>query len=291
MQLKNNGFDLQARAVDDLHVDSELLSIVVEDKDTNAATARLEGAGEAADEVGLVNDGEALLDVAGLGHGGDVTIGEVEDAILLEDRAEHGLDDDAGGRVGDEGRLLVQLLGEEVDTKVAVLTGGGRGGDADDLARTTLQHQEVAEADVVAGDGDGVGDKGVAGVTGTGTRSRGLDFDIVGVVVLIAARVNNAVSQLVYAVAERVVVTVFVVVTHLGLLVGARVTNWLDSVFGDLDVLLVGTSGRNAVVNGEFVDEGVGVVVVTVTRVSVYSSIVLRTEALTVLTFSNVDGA
>lgn len=145
----------------------------------------------------------------------------------------------------------------------------------------------------MTGDGDGVGDKSVAGVTGTGTRSRlrTLDLDVVVVVMIMTARVNDAISQLMHAVAERVVVTVFVVVTHLGLLVGTGVTDWLNCVLGDLDILLIGMPGRNSVINGEFVDVGIGVVVITVTRVSVYSCIILGTEALTILTFSDVDWA
>ena len=60
---------LQTRAVDDLHVDTELAGAVVEDEDADAAAARVEGGLEALPEVGLVHDGEILLDVAGLGHG------------------------------------------------------------------------------------------------------------------------------------------------------------------------------------------------------------------------------
>lgn len=139
--------------MDDLHLNSELMAAVVEDQDTDAAAAGLESLLQTRPQVGLVNDLEALLDVAGLGHGGDVAVSHVEDAVLLEDGAEHGLDNNAGGRVGDEGGLLVQLLGEEVNTKVAVLASGGRGRDADDLAWSALEHQEVTQADVVAGDG------------------------------------------------------------------------------------------------------------------------------------------
>jgi hypothetical protein len=81
--------------------------------------------------------------------------------VLLEDRAEHVLDNDRGSRVGDEARLLVELLGEEINTKVTVLASLRGGGDADDLARAALKDQEIANADVVAGDGDGVlGDAG-----------------------------------------------------------------------------------------------------------------------------------
>lgn len=54
----------------------------------------------------------------------------------------------------DLARLLVQLLGEEVDAQVAVLARGGRGRDADHLARVALQHQDIADPDVVAGDCD-----------------------------------------------------------------------------------------------------------------------------------------
>merc|ERR1712000_557941 len=105
---------LQAGAVDDLHVDSELAATVVEDEDTDGAATGLESLAETGIEVGLVNDGETLLDVASLGHGDDLALLHVEDAVLLEDRAEHGLDDNTGGGVGDERGLLVQLLGEEV---------------------------------------------------------------------------------------------------------------------------------------------------------------------------------
>jgi hypothetical protein len=51
----------------------------------------------------------------------------------------------------------MQLLGEEIDTQVSVLACGRGCGDADDLARTTLEDQEIAQADVMAWDGDGVG--------------------------------------------------------------------------------------------------------------------------------------
>jgi len=143
--------------VDDLHLDGELTTAIVEDKDTDAAAAGLESLLETRPKVGLVNDRQALLDITGLGHGSDEAIRHVKDAVLLEDRAEHGLDNDAGGGVGNEGRLLVQLLGEEVNTKVAVLASGRRGRDTDDLAWSALEHQEVTQTDVVAGDGHSVG--------------------------------------------------------------------------------------------------------------------------------------
>ena len=69
----------------------------------------------------------------------------------------HGLDDDARSRVGDGAALLMELLGKQVDAKIAVLARGGGGTDADDLAGAALQHQDVAEADMVAGNANCVG--------------------------------------------------------------------------------------------------------------------------------------
>ena len=51
----------------------------------------------------------------------------------------------------------MQLLGEEVNTEVTVLASLRGGGDADHLARAALEDQEIANADVMAGDGDSVG--------------------------------------------------------------------------------------------------------------------------------------
>lgn len=52
----------------------------------------------------------------------------------------------------------MQLLGEQVHTEIAVLAGGGRSRDADDLAWPALQQQDIAQADVVAGDGNRAGE-------------------------------------------------------------------------------------------------------------------------------------
>jgi hypothetical protein len=143
--------------VNDLVVDSHLHTIVVDNEDTDAASAVVEGLGETVEESALVEDGEALLDITRLGHGDDATIlTDVKNTVLLEDRTKHVLDNDGRSRVGDEAGLLMELLGEEVDTEVTVLTSLGGGGDADDLARAALEDQEIANADVVAGDGDGV---------------------------------------------------------------------------------------------------------------------------------------
>jgi len=248
--------------VNDLVVDGQLTALVVDDKDADAATAVVEALGEASKEAGLVKDREALLDVTSLGHGNDVAvITDVKDTVLLEDRAEHVLDDDRRAGVADEGRLFVKLLGEEVDAEVAVLAGLGRGGDADDLAGTALQDQQVADPDVVARDGDGVGNHGAGwggagggGVVGLLAGSGGGDlgvtdddvlFDVLGavlvlvfVVVVVAAvnGVENSVGDAVKSVAERVVVAVFVVISHITLVL----TSGLDSSLGHANLFVVG---------------------------------------------------
>jgi len=89
--------------MDDLVVNGHLQAIVVDDKDTDAATAIVEGVGKALGETALVKHRKTLLDIASLGHGDDAAIlADVEHAVLLEDRAKHVLDDDRGRRVRDE---------------------------------------------------------------------------------------------------------------------------------------------------------------------------------------------
>jgi len=162
--------------MDDLVVDSHLQTIVIDDEDADGATAVVERLGKAGRKTALVKDGETLLDVTSLGHGNNTAVfADVKNAVLLEDRAEHVLDNDRRSGVGDEGGLLVQLLGEEVNTEVAMLASLRRGGDADDLARAALEDQEIANADVVAGDGDGVGGSHLACGRGSGWDVRGRD--------------------------------------------------------------------------------------------------------------------
>jgi hypothetical protein len=142
--------------VDDLVVDSELLSVVGDDEDTDGSGSTSEGLLEARPEVALVNDLKTLLNLTGLGHGNKLSvIADVDETVLLEDRSEKGVEDDGRRGVRDNTRLLVKLLGEEVNSEVTVLASLSRGGDADDLARAVLEDDEVTNADVVARDGEG----------------------------------------------------------------------------------------------------------------------------------------
>jgi len=195
---------LQTRAVHNLDVNNKLLAGIVEDENTNAATALVESLGQAGVETRLVEDGQGSLDITRLGHGGDGAVLDVEHTVLLEDRPKHGLDDDARSRVGDEGRLFMQLLAEQINTQVAVLAGGSRGRDADDLAGAALEHQDVTHADVVARDGDGVGN-GSGRTRRTGSWGGGVS--LANNLNALTLRMEDAVSHLVNTVAEGVVVS------------------------------------------------------------------------------------
>jgi hypothetical protein len=139
-----------------LVVDGELLAVVGDDEDTDGSGSTAESLLELGEEVALVDNLEALLDLTSLSHGDELTVvADVDETVLLEDWAEEGVEDDRWGWVRDNTWLLMQLLGEEVNTEVSVLTSLGRGGDADDLAWAVLEDDKVTNADVVAWDGEG----------------------------------------------------------------------------------------------------------------------------------------
>lgn len=290
-----NDTRLQARAVDDLHVDNHLAAVVVDDQDTDAAAARLKRLGQPRPEVGLVDDRQALLNVARLSHGDNGALLHVQDTVLLEDRAEHGLDNNAGSRAGDEGRLLVQLLGEEVDTEVAVLASGRRGRDADDLAGTALEHEDVTHADVVARDSNRVGH-----ITAVRRRTAGTPgLAHLGHINLLAAAalwVHNSVSHFVESVTERVVMTVLVVVAHLGFLAGGVVTGNFNSLLGDTRLLVISgaesgnVDGRVVNVHGFLVGRRRVTSRVNGRTAYVDFLAVVGLKAGTVLVLSNVNG-
>jgi hypothetical protein len=210
--------------VDDLEVNNELTATVVDDKGTDRATAVGKGIADALGQTTLGDNGEGLLDVTGLGHGGEGTVTvDVEDTVGLEDGAEHGLDNHGRRGVGDEARLLLQLAGEEVNTEVTVLASLGRDRDADHLARTALEDQDVADANEVAGDGDSLaGSATVAGLNDTDSLT-GSIVTGTGLNDLIATfkGVSEVVGNTLHAAAEGVVLTLVVVVTHLASLLGS----------------------------------------------------------------------
>jgi hypothetical protein len=115
----------------------------------------------------------------------------------------------------------MQLLSEEINTQVSMLPSGRRSCDADDLARTTLKDQEISDADVVAGNGNGVGSGGVFGDTADGrlaiTCDGNVNFFPLAVMVMMVMRweTKDSIRSTVKTMAEGVIVTIFIVVTHL----------------------------------------------------------------------------
>ena len=212
--------------MDNLVVHSKLATSVVDDQDTNTASAIGKGVIESRPQTTLVNDRKTLLDISSLSHGDNAAIvTHVEDAVLLEDGTEHVLDDDRGRRVGHEARLLMKLLGEKVDAEVAVLASLSRGGDANDLARTTLEDQQIADADVVARDRDGVGADRALDEADVFTDTLAnaswavvlIDDYLLTLMAMLVLRVEgmeDTVRGFLDAVAEGMIATVVVVVTH-----------------------------------------------------------------------------
>lgn len=122
----------------------------------------------------------------------------------------------------------MELLREKVDTKIAVLASLRRCSDADDLARAALEDQEIANADVMARDGDGVGNHG-ASVVAHGfvdfTAAMGisdvannyaLTLDFLEAVMTAAVDgVDDAIRGALNTTADAVVVAVVVVISHI----------------------------------------------------------------------------
>jgi hypothetical protein len=130
--------------------------MVRDDQDANGSRAMTESLFQLRPEIALINNLETLLDFPSLGHGNEPAIvTNVNQTVLLEDRAEEGVEDHRGRRVRDNTRFLVKLLSEKVNTKIPVLTGLSTGGDTNNLARTVLQDHEITNTDVVTGDGKG----------------------------------------------------------------------------------------------------------------------------------------
>lgn len=106
-----------------------------------------------------------------------------------------------------------------------MLAGLSRGGDTDDLTGTTLEDQQIANADVMAGNSNGVSHSATTlniayslmySVTDTGRTTFSiflLDNHLLALV-LGMERVKNTVSGVLKATTDRVVAPFVVVVTH-----------------------------------------------------------------------------
>ena len=170
--------------------------------------------------------------------------------------------------------------------------------DADDLAGTALEDQEVAHADEVAWDGDGVGRVSTAGTDNANSLADAVT-DAGGTtlvsdnLILVLKGMEDAVSSALNSTAEGVVVAVVVVVTHLA----RRLFDNCLTVDVDFDVGLKTSSGTSV---GYFAGAGTSVDgldwfvslvvrVVDVVDLAVVLDLVLWVGAATVFTFSDVE--
>lgn len=120
----------------------------------------------------------------------------------------------------------MELLREEVHAEIAMLAGLSRCGDANHLAGTALEHQEVTNTDVVARDGDSLRSASTSlDITNifrhsftdaVGWTTLALLFldDYLLALVLRCEGVENAVSCFLKAVAERMIMALVVVISH-----------------------------------------------------------------------------
>ena len=151
-----------------------------------------------------------------------------------------------------------------------MLTGLSRGGDADDLTGTTLEDQQIANADVMARNGNGIGHSAATlnianslmdSVTNTSRTSLSiflLDNHLLALV-LWMERVKDAVGSMLKATTEGVVAPFIVVVTH------AWTMRWIYGCFGSNSFL-----SRCGMMTLEL-------------------NVVVRVEASSVITFGAVD--
>ena len=89
--------------MNDLVVDDQLPSTIVDDECSDAASPTREGTLDLAEQVVVVDDRQTLLDIAALSHAHKTAvITDVQDAVLLEDWAQHALHIDTWLGVGIE---------------------------------------------------------------------------------------------------------------------------------------------------------------------------------------------
>ena len=147
----------------------------------------------------------------------------------------------------------MKLFGEEIDSEVAMLTGLGRGRDTDDLAWTALQNQQIAIANVMARDRDGVAGMMTAAafditdslmLTIANARRAtltALAFDDHFLPIMLVTgmeRVEDTVSSMLKSVAEGVVVAFVVMIAHSVVVLFTRSGTFVFDVEGGLVTML-----------------------------------------------------
>lgn len=176
------------------------------------------------------------------------TYSDVQHTVRLEHWSQHILHSHRRARVADEAGLLIELLGEEINTQVAVLTSLSRGGNANDLTWPALEDHNVADADEVAWNGHSVGNATTTAVVvavrsavrhvltvltwSTDTNFAVLDSNVflytilvLVVMMVVAAAVDwmqDAISSAVETLTERVILSLVVVIAHITVVLAVR---------------------------------------------------------------------
>jgi len=214
--------------MNDFVVYNKLTASIIDDQDTDTATAVGKRVVQSRPQSTLINDWKTLLDIASLSHGNNTAIiAHIKDTVLLEDGAEHVLDDDRWRRIGNKAGFFMELLSEEVHSEIAVLASLNWRSDANNLTGTALQNQEVANTDVVAWNGDGLGVTTTAlnianSLMHSFADARWATLTMMMILlnnhllalVLGGEGVEDTVRGLLKTVAKRVVVTFVVVISH-----------------------------------------------------------------------------
>lgn len=220
--------------MNDLHIHHDLPPTVIDDQDSHTASTLSKCTLNPSEQSSLINHRQSLLDIARLRHRNNQSIlPDVQDAVLLEHRSQHRLDNHTWRWVADETALLMQLPREEVDTEVSVLTCLAAHADTNDLRRSALEQQDVPNADEMALDGHALAaepwlhvadllDRAITHThwpctTGAAVALGNHHFVSLDSVAMVAVRewVQDAVCSTLDAAAERVVLSFIVVVTHL----------------------------------------------------------------------------
>jgi len=141
-------------AVGLLEVNNEFLLTVRDNKDANSTGALVESLVDLVAKIALRDDWETSLDLTSVGLDEESSIiASIDDLVLLEAWGQDRVEDDGWRWVADNANFLAEVTGEQINTEVSVLTGGSRGGNANDLRWAFLEDDQVTNSDEVARDG------------------------------------------------------------------------------------------------------------------------------------------
>lgn len=109
-----------------LVIHCELSALIGNNQYTNRARSTTKGLLQTRPEMSLINNLESLLDFPSLRHCNELAVlSDINEPVLFENRAKKGVKDNGRRGMGNHTWLLVELLGEQINTKVTVLASLG----------------------------------------------------------------------------------------------------------------------------------------------------------------------